>query len=203
MSSLSLGQTPDWLKRRLARSDFFNWMKDGCTGTHEKNILYIVRGWLKTQNYTPTKEESKVIRDGYITTAAFTALGCGFPAIVLFAPSMRAIIYNSAMKKTMFWTFAGIIGYVNYNSSFQTFMYNVLQLNNSPMAYCSFQVLCLPEYKRLRNKWQSAYNLSAVAHRYHDFNLHTNLTDPSSIDISMDTILNDSEMETDTELQGQ
>ena len=199
MASFSLGQSPDYIKKRLARSDFFNWLKDTCTGTHEKNIIQISRGWLKKQNYSPNKEESKVIRDGLITAAAFTSLGLGFPAIVLFAPSMRSIVYNSRKKKIMFWTFAAFIGYVNYNSSYQTYMYNILQLNNSPMAYCSFQILCLPEYKRFRNKWQSAYNLSAVAHRYADYNLHQHLTNPLYLNDTESILMSESEGEDDND----
>ena len=135
-------------------------------------------------------EEWKVIRNGYLTIMSFTSLGIGFPGICLFAPSMRAMIWNTKLKKSLFGVFCGIIGYINYNSAHQTFMYNMLQLNNSPYAYCLFQIACLPEYKRFRNKWQSSYNLSAVAHRYADFDLNRSLSIKDTVfDIEEDEVL--------------
>ena len=189
LSFFSFGHSPDFVKQRLAKSDLFNWIKDNCTGIHEKNIMHIVSGWLKEQNYTVNDQEWDVIKKGYLTIGAFTGVGIGFPCIVLFAPTMRPLVYNTKFKKTAFWSFAALIGYINYNSAYQTFMYNMLQLNNSPFAYCSFQTLCLPEYKRFRNKWQSAYNLSAVAHRYSDFDLYKALKHEGTINMDLDTEL--------------
>lgn len=124
-----------------------------------------------------------MIRNGYLTVASFTVLGLGFPSLVLFAPAMRHLIYSTRFKKSCFTIFCMGIGYVNYNSAHQSWMYNLLQLQKSPYTYCAFQVLCLPEYKRFRNKWQSAYNLSAVAHRYADFDLYQEINHPLSIDL--------------------
>jgi len=94
--------------------------------------------------------------------------------------------WGSKKKKMAFSLFCGVVGYVNYNSAHQSLMYSLLQLNNSPYAYCSFQVLCLPQYKRFRNQWQSAYNLSAVAHRYSDFNLNDTMQNPVSLNTELD-----------------
>merc|ERR1719242_1888651 len=183
--SLVLLESPDYIKERLAKSELFNWIKDSSSGTHEKNAIYIVKSWLKKHNYTPNEEERKVIRNGYLTVASFTALGLGFPSLVLFAPTMRHMIYSTTFKKTCFALFCCGIGYVNYNSAHQSWMYNLLQLHKSPYAYCAFQVLCVPEYKRFRNKWQSAYNLSAVAHRYADFDLYQELRHPISSELNL------------------
>ena len=172
MSLLALGESPDFIKQRLAKSELFNWLKDKCSGTHEKNVFHITHKWLKQQDYRMSEQEIKVIRKGYLTIAVFTALGIGFPSLALITPSMRSLIFNTKVKKYSFGVVCGGIGYINYNSAYATLMYNVLQLNDSPYAYCSFQILCLPQYKRFRNKWQSAYNLSAVAHRYADFDLY-------------------------------
>merc|ERR1712228_797077 len=157
------------------------------------NAIHIVSAWLKQQNYQKSEEESKVIRNGYWIIASFTGLGLGFPSLCLFAPSLRAMIWNTNLKKCLFCSMSGIIGYINYNSAHQTYMYNMLQLNNSPYAYCLFQIACLPEYKRFRNKWQSAYNLSAVAHRYADFDLHRSL----SMDVVFDIDDDDQEKDAD------
>merc|ERR1740123_735061 len=181
MSSLMLAEAPDFIKARLAKSELFCWLKDGCVGTNEKNAIHITNKWLKQQGYERSDEEYKVIRNGYLTIMSFTSLGCGFPSICLFAPSMRAMIWNTKLKRCLFGGFCATIGYINYNSAHQTLMYNLLSLNNSPYAYCLFQIACLPEYKRLRNKWQSAYNLSAVAHRYADFDLHRSLSIKDSV----------------------
>eukprot|EP01084_Bolivina_argentea_P170418 295321_1 len=97
----------------------------------KKNVIHIVRKWMKQQNYQPNPDESRIIRNGYLTIAGFTALGVGFPSIVLFAPSMRQLVYNTKFKKWCFSTFCCLIGYVNYNSAHQTFMFNMLQLNDS------------------------------------------------------------------------
>lgn len=145
-------------------------------GTHEKNAIHITGTWLKQRKYEANAEEWKVLRNGYLTIMSFTSLGVGFPGLVLFAPSMKAMVWNTKLKRCLFGAFCVTIGYINYNSAHQTLLYNMLQLNNSPYAYCLFQIACLPEYKRLRNRWQSAYNLSAVAHRYSDFDLHRALS---------------------------
>eukprot|EP00484_Ammonia_sp_Unknown_P013457 CAMPEP_0197058636 /NCGR_PEP_ID=MMETSP1384-20130603/109826_1 /TAXON_ID=29189 /ORGANISM="Ammonia sp." /LENGTH=52 /DNA_ID=CAMNT_0042493461 /DNA_START=1 /DNA_END=155 /DNA_ORIENTATION=+ len=51
MDSLLLAKSPDFIKQRLAKSELFNFLKDSCTGTHEKNVVHIVRKWCSMHKY--------------------------------------------------------------------------------------------------------------------------------------------------------
>ena len=116
-----------------------------------------------------TEAEKKVFRRAKWTTFGMALVGTTFPLGLLVSRWLRDMLVNTPRKRTCFSLLMATLGYGNYIASYSSFLNNLVQLNNSPMAYVTFQIMCQQPYRKYRNKWQTTYNLSSIAHRYEKF----------------------------------
>ena len=156
------------VQEQLSRFNFYNNIKGGYKGAHARDIIRIVNRFKEVTNYNFTESERRVFRKAQLTTYGLAALGFCMPLSILIVKPIRDIA-NTARKKKAIFVASCALGYGNYVGSYSSYLQNVLALDNSCMAYAAFQVMCQPDYRQFRNRWQTIYNLSAIAHRYQRF----------------------------------
>lgn len=66
-------------------------------------------------------------------------------------------------------------GYTNLLAGTTSELTKLLELEDSFVAYTAFQVMLMPQYKRIRNTLQSNYKISSFAHRYRNFDYAASL----------------------------
>ena len=156
-------------QKQMSRIKVYNTVKDTYKGAHERDVLRIVDRFRTITNYKLNEEETKVYNKGNLRCIGSGILGLVLPFGLIATKSWREILVNTKRKKIIFGCFCLILGYGNYIGSKSNMLYNLVQLNESPMAYVTFQIMCQPPYRKYRNKWQTNYNLSSIAHRYQRF----------------------------------
>ena len=184
-----------WMQTKiLSKLSLYNYTKDSFPGAHERDIIRIVNKWIKydiygypsiyflfnilyklyhrKHNYEPNWEEKAFYKHQNLVTMGYTTIGLLMPTGLLVSKSLREMCIGTRFKSFLFFSIMGICGYSNYVVSKSNYMENLLEMDNSVITYATFQVMCQPEYKRFRNKWQSQYNLSKVAYRYTNFDLY-------------------------------
>lgn len=159
----------------LCRLHFYNNLKDGYKGGHERDIIRIVNRFQQITKYNLTDSERQVYRKASLTTAGLSVLGFFMPIGLLISKTMRDTFANTRKKRMFGLLFCCTLGYGNYIGSYSNYLKNLLHLDNSCMAYTAFQVMCQPDYRKFRNKWQTQYNLSAIAHRYQRFDFENEM----------------------------
>mmetsp|Transcript_91555 Transcript_91555/g.112129 ORF Transcript_91555/g.112129 Transcript_91555/m.112129 type:complete len:182 (+) Transcript_91555:25-570(+) len=165
-----------WMQTKiLSKLSLYNYTKDTFPGAHERDIIRIVNKWIKKHNYEPNWEEKSFYKHQNLVTMGYTTIGLLMPTGLLVSKSLREMCIGTRFKTFLFLSIMGICGYSNYVVSKSNYMENLLDMDNSVITYATFQVMCQPEYKRFRNKWQSQYNLSKVAYRYKNFDLYTSM----------------------------